>query len=101
MKFWLESGANVNAPGNRDVRFPWTVLTTAVEMNHLERLELLINAGADVNMPSFGYYGCNALEAAKSRPANSGIVNLLIAKVGFPQGRFKQSSTPHVNWGSY
>lgn len=78
--FLLNRGAHVNDPGNFDHRFPQTVLTTAVEENHLKLVKLLLDAGADVHMPSFGYYGCSALEAAKSRPASADIVNLLIAK---------------------
>ena len=72
--FLLERGANVNAPGTR------TALMTAVEENHLQLVQLLLSAGADVNMPSVGRYACTALEAAKSRPARSEIVQLLIAK---------------------
>ena len=78
--FLLDRGANVNASGTCDHRFPKTVLTTAVKKNHLGLVELLLNAGADVNMPSYDDYGCTALESAKSRPASSEIVNVLIAK---------------------
>lgn len=78
--FLLNQRANINAPGRFHDGFPKTVLTTAVEENHLKMVELLLNRGADVNMPSFSYYGCTAFETAKSRPASSEIVDILIAR---------------------
>lgn len=80
MTFLLNSGANVNASGNFDSQFPKSVLMTAVERNDLNMARLLLLSGADVKMPSFGYHGCTALEAARSRPASFEIINLLMAK---------------------
>ena len=79
--FLLDHGANVNASAADDNEgFSKTVLITAVENNNLELVKLLLNADADVNLPSISYYGCTALEVAKARPVSSEIIDILIAK---------------------
>jgi ankyrin repeat protein len=61
-KLLLRNGADVNAPPNNDVQPPRGVLTIAVEMNHFELVEVILDAGADVSILSRGYYGCTARE---------------------------------------
>lgn len=78
--FLLDHGAKVNAAESFEHGLSKTVLTAAVENNNVELVEIFLNAGADVNIPSFSYHGCNVLEVTKSRPASSEIVNLLVAK---------------------
>ena len=80
MTFLLNRGANVNASKTYDHRFSKTALTTAVKKNHLKLMKLFFNFDADVNMPSYDDYDCTVFESAKSRPASSEIVDLLIVK---------------------
>jgi ankyrin repeat protein len=79
-KLLLENRADVNAPGNSDTQQSWSVLTTAVEMNHLELVIIILDAGADVNVLSYGYYGSTALESAICLPHGSDIRDLLVAR---------------------
>jgi ankyrin repeat protein len=75
-KLLLRNGADVNAPGDSDVQ----LLTTAVEMNHLELVEAILDAGADVNILSHGNYGCTARECAICLLHGSDIRDLLVAR---------------------
>jgi ankyrin repeat protein len=79
-KTLLEHGAEMNTPSNSDAKFPHSLLTTAVEMNHPQLVKIILDAGADVNILSFGYYGNTALESAMYLPYGSDICDLLVAR---------------------
>jgi ankyrin repeat protein len=79
-KLLLRTGADVNAPPNNDVQPPRGVLTIAVEMNHFELVEVVLDAGADVSILSRGYYGCTARECAICSPHGSDIRDLLVSR---------------------
>jgi ankyrin repeat protein len=79
VRLLLEQGADVNAPATSDMARPMTVLHTAVESDQIELVNILLEANADVNANSFGEYGSSILESAKSRPASSGIIEILLA----------------------
>lgn len=76
----LENGADVNVPGKSDTKFPCSLLTTAIEINRLDLVKVILDAGANVTIPSFGFYGCTALESAIHMPYGSDIRNLLVAR---------------------
>lgn len=78
--FLLRRGADVNAPGNADARFPRSLLTTAVEMRRLDLVKFVLDAGADINIASFGYFGSTALESAMSLPNGSEVRDLLVSR---------------------
>ncbi|KAH7317270.1 ankyrin repeat-containing domain protein [Rhexocercosporidium sp. MPI-PUGE-AT-0058] len=86
-KFLLVHGADVNVAGNGDAQFPRSVLTTAVEKNNLNLVRLILDAGANINIPSFGFYGCTALESATFRPHASDVRDLLLARGAQPNAQ--------------
>lgn len=71
--FLLGKGADVNGPGNSDAEFPCSLVTTAVEMNCLNMVELIL-------IPSFGYFGCTALESAMCLLHGSDLCDVLVAR---------------------
>jgi ankyrin repeat protein len=76
----LKNCADVNVLIKSDAKFPRSLLTIAVEMNKPDLVKVILDAGADINILSYGYYGCTALESAMHLPDGSNVRNLLIAR---------------------
>jgi len=75
----LRRGARVDTPGTTSLEYPRTVLLTAVEKGNLDLVKVLLNFGADPNIPAFSYYGTTVLEAARARTDRTELVTLLLA----------------------
>jgi ankyrin repeat protein len=79
-ELFLKNGADVNVLIKSDAKFPRSPLTVAVELNKPDLVKVILDAGADINILSYGYYGCTALESAMHLPDGSNVQNLLIAR---------------------
>lgn len=55
-KLLLANGADVHAMGVYVKKFPRSLLTEAVDRNEIDLVKVILYAGVDVNIPSFGVY---------------------------------------------